>query len=500
MESKPAANGGNVQKEDGHTAEEEEGVVSIKEYVEGLEAQELEVDMILGGDDGKECTYPKGYLPRQAVFSCISCCPEGDAGVCTACSMSCHDGHEVIEIWTRRHFRCDCGNSKFGTGVCRLFSNKDTENSENVYNQNFKGVYCTCKRPYPDPDAGEETGEMLQCCICEDWFHEDHLGLAPAEEVPRDEDSEPLFDELICQACGASLDFLSHYKELLVPVISTSNPHQKEELSDEVKPDPAQIGSEVILNETVDVCETSGVFGDLALKASVRITPSEEVSAVEEGSTLRIEDKVSTSVIALDACQPQQADISVKEHSEKLLTNGGVAHSNGADSMNPGQLSAFACKLKSGEASGSVKRGEQVSGDDISKCGDGQSTTSSVWANKALFLAKNWRSQLCRCDACWRMCVEKGVSFLMDSEDTISKYEEVAKQKRKEKMDATGGHDLAFLNSMSHVGKIEFLHGLNEMTTELSAFFASCESGKAITSDEIYEFFDNLKKKRARLE
>ena len=54
-----------------------------------------EVDMILGGDDGKECTYSKGYLPRQAVFSCITCCPEGNAGVCTACSMACHDGHEV---------------------------------------------------------------------------------------------------------------------------------------------------------------------------------------------------------------------------------------------------------------------------------------------------------------------------------------------------------------------------------------------------------------------
>ena len=26
------------------------------------------------------------------------------------------------------------------------------ENSDNVYNQNFGGVYCTCSRPYPDPD------------------------------------------------------------------------------------------------------------------------------------------------------------------------------------------------------------------------------------------------------------------------------------------------------------------------------------------------------------
>ena len=57
------------------------------------------------------------------------------------------------------------------------------ENSENVYNQNFTGVYCTCKRPYPDPDCTEDVGEMLQCCVCEDWFHEVHLGLASADEV-----------------------------------------------------------------------------------------------------------------------------------------------------------------------------------------------------------------------------------------------------------------------------------------------------------------------------
>lgn len=27
---------------------------------------------------------------------------------------------------------------------------KDASNSQNAYNQNFKGLYCTCQRPYPD--------------------------------------------------------------------------------------------------------------------------------------------------------------------------------------------------------------------------------------------------------------------------------------------------------------------------------------------------------------
>ena len=29
---------------------------------------------------------------------------------------------------------------------------KEKENVENKYNQNFRGLYCTCRRPYPDPE------------------------------------------------------------------------------------------------------------------------------------------------------------------------------------------------------------------------------------------------------------------------------------------------------------------------------------------------------------
>lgn len=45
---------------------------------------------------------------------------------------------------------------------------KPQANNLNVYNQNFKGLYCSCKRPYPDEG---NTDEMIQCIVCEDWFH-----------------------------------------------------------------------------------------------------------------------------------------------------------------------------------------------------------------------------------------------------------------------------------------------------------------------------------------
>lgn len=46
---------------------------------------------------------------------------------------------------------------------------KKPVNERNIYNHNFDGLYCVCNRPYPCEDYND--CEMLQCIICEDWFH-----------------------------------------------------------------------------------------------------------------------------------------------------------------------------------------------------------------------------------------------------------------------------------------------------------------------------------------
>lgn len=103
------------------------------------------------------CTL-QGYVKRQAVFACSTCTGEGmePAGVCLACANTCHDGHHIYELYTKRYspftvynifkvtsnlvphtltcipvfnpicfsfhrnFCCDCGNSKFGSFKCKL--------------------------------------------------------------------------------------------------------------------------------------------------------------------------------------------------------------------------------------------------------------------------------------------------------------------------------------------------------------------------------------------
>lgn len=116
------------------------------------------------------------------MYSCLTCIPEAktdiekSAGVCLACTFHCHDGHELIELYTKRNFRCDCGNTKFPNGKCNLYSDKNPVNDMNLYNQNFTGVYCTCHKPYPDPEDNI-ADEMIQCVVCEDWYHTRHLGV-----------------------------------------------------------------------------------------------------------------------------------------------------------------------------------------------------------------------------------------------------------------------------------------------------------------------------------
>ena len=35
---------------------------------------------------------------------------------------------------------------------CKMVKDKESTNPNNKYDHNFQGLYCTCNRPYPDPD------------------------------------------------------------------------------------------------------------------------------------------------------------------------------------------------------------------------------------------------------------------------------------------------------------------------------------------------------------
>ncbi|XP_074091543.1 putative E3 ubiquitin-protein ligase UBR7 [Macrotis lagotis] len=193
---------------------EQEPVVSLVDVLEEDEELENEACAVLGGSDSEKCSYSQGSVKRQALYACSTCTPEGEepAGICLACSYECHGSHKLFELYTKRNFRCDCGNSKFKNLECKLLPEKGKLNSGNKYNDNFFGLYCICKRPYPDPED-EIPDEMIQCVVCEDWFHGRHLGAIPPESGD--------FQEMVCQACMKRCSFLWAYAaQLAVPTVT----------------------------------------------------------------------------------------------------------------------------------------------------------------------------------------------------------------------------------------------------------------------------------------
>ncbi|XP_059353944.1 putative E3 ubiquitin-protein ligase UBR7 [Carassius carassius] len=202
---------------------EEEATVSLVDVLEEDEELENEASAVLGGSDSEKCSYPEGYVKRQALYACNTCTPKrGEpAGICLACSYKCHEGHDLFELYTKRNFRCDCGNDKFGEMECKLFADKEKVNSGNKYSHNFFGLYCTCDRPYPDPED-EVPDEMIQCIGCEDWFHGRHLGCVVPDCVE--------LQEMICESCMKKTPFLWDYAaHIAVPAITKVSPCKGEE-------------------------------------------------------------------------------------------------------------------------------------------------------------------------------------------------------------------------------------------------------------------------------
>lgn len=146
------------------------------------------------------CTKPLGPL-RQSVYACLTCTPPPasphqqftPAGVCYSCSISCHGEHNLVELFTKRDFECDCGTTRLANSgtPCSLRHNTETgrkggvtgeeARQGNKYNQNFEGKFCACGEEY-DPE--KEKGTMFQCLglgtvedggCGEDWWHPECL-------------------------------------------------------------------------------------------------------------------------------------------------------------------------------------------------------------------------------------------------------------------------------------------------------------------------------------
>lgn len=164
--------------------------------------------------DEDTCMYDQGPTIMN-VYSCLTCKKEedGHVGVCFGCSMSCHLEHEIVELFEKRDFRCDCPTTS--KCKCTLHLPVSTGNETNTYNHNFDGLFCWCNKEYNSDQV------MIQCFACFDWYHDHCIKEEYKAVIPCDDDDE---SEYVCRTCMKKFEFLKMYPYLLYDAKESSKP------------------------------------------------------------------------------------------------------------------------------------------------------------------------------------------------------------------------------------------------------------------------------------
>lgn len=426
----------------------EDEVVSMVDVLHEDNELEEEARAVLGDSDDQHCTFPAGYVNRQALYACGSCSPSDaePAGICLACTLTCHEGHTLYELYTKRNFRCDCGNKKFPEFKCKLYSSKDPENTQNKYNQNFRGVYCTCHRPYPDLED-EIEDEMIQCVICEDWYHSRHLGSLP----PPDGD----FQEMICDDCMSRCSFLQGYLPLSVPSQQTS----------------IASSQQVIKSET-------------EAKPKVQLQPDDE-----SGETNKAETNSDNAAHEAEKSQQETSDLATQQRDS--------SESEPCVSQTPDSLDQIVKEEATSEPTNNGVKSETQTVEDC-KLAQLQDAVTSI-ESRATYWHTGWRSNLCKCDKCMSLYKSLDVLYLTDESDTMMAYEERGRQKRPSVSSYESGMNA--LQNMGRIPQVEVLHEYNDMKSELTEFLRDfAAQGKVVKEEDIRDFFDSLQsRKRQRV-
>ncbi|XP_053213737.1 putative E3 ubiquitin-protein ligase UBR7 [Panonychus citri] len=443
--------------ESGLPVEEDcENVITMMDVLEEEKQLEDDAFAVLGGSDEKDCTYLRGYVTRQALYACNTCRSNSGEpnGICLACSYACHEGHDLYELYTKRSFRCDCGNSRMTGGTkCNLCPTKSPSNPDNVYNHNFSGLYCVCDRPYPDP---ENDDPMYQCIVCEDWFHDAHL----ESEIPE----EKGFAEMVCSHCMAKLDFLWYYFK------DTFRVNEESSQLNQQQPQPMPSSSQED-QKSVEFLPISSQSSSSSSSSSNILPSSASLSSLSTPSS----SQPSSSSSSFSSAQNSTNEKEKKSNSS--LGNTDISSDSGIESSCDSVVAVNSneCKLESLKSKISI---------------DGLKGSS--------FWEEGWRSALCKCPLCLAKYSSLGCGFICDEKDTVSFYEKQGKEKSIQISQYERG--LNEINKMDRVTTIEAIQQCNFMADELKNYLKKfVDNNKVVRREDIDEFFAGLAaRKRVR--
>ncbi|RFU74395.1 zinc finger, n-recognin [Trichoderma arundinaceum] len=464
------------------------------------------------------CTKILGPL-RQNVFACLTCNPapakDGDAwkpaGMCYACSVSCHGEHTLVEIFQKRNFTCDCGTSRIpSSSPCTLRINSETNTKGNVhseepdannkYNHNFKNRFCGCECDY---DPFEQKGTMFQCLglgthesggCGEDWYHPGCLvGMGPKwyEQMNKSKSkSKPVSKEGEGQINGGALATITE-KDENQPSNSAAESAGDVAVEDEDEEPPMPPGfpneddfEGFLCYKCVEAnpwikqyAGTPGflpaIFLEQAAEASAP-SPSNDSTTTVASKKRKAED--DGDVDMADAKR-------IKSEDQAAVTEPSIAEDNAAQSAEDG------AKSEEPAAEGELKR------DSPTSC-KLPNLPAAPKGRFSLFFKEDFREKLCHCSDCYGKL--NAHPQLLEEEEV---YEPpLSADGASQHGGSTHGSGSLLdrgesaLRNMDRVRAIEGVMAYNHLKEQLKPFFKQfAESGKAVGAEDIKAYFAKLR-------
>lgn len=418
--------------------DDKENYITAIDYLIKQEELEQEAKEVLSKKFDK-CTYDLGYI-KQQVYVCLTC-TNGNAGFCYSCSIACHTDHDVRELFSKRNFRCDCGNSKFPNKCC-LKDKRDTLNEQNKYGHNFAGRFCWCNKIY-DPDEDEL---MFQCNICEEWYH---ASCITKEKEKLSED----FDDYICRDCVDKYSFLKKYKFMkkicFIPYINDDNRNTEN--------DDNNTNNKIKNNDS----------------DNKPLNEKRKKDQIEDTSNINITKKI-------------------KIESELLNTNNKVITKNENSETPDFQINNTINSIKN-EVDDDRREDKLI---DIVNCDDddddcllslGPTSHSELNQRYDIFCNDKFNTLFCKCNRCKEIYRKNNINFLIEDDLTYEPEED-------DDLEGTlFERGVKVLNHASRVPLIECISGYNKLKDKLTNYFKEfAEKKKVVTDEDIKYFFDNL--------
>ncbi|KAJ4422576.1 hypothetical protein N0V82_002804 [Gnomoniopsis sp. IMI 355080] len=440
----------------------------------------------------ENCTKDLGPL-RQSVFSCLTCNPPpanptdpyNGAGICYACSVQCHGEHQLVEIFTKRNFTCDCGTTRLpATSPCSLRLNPATSargvhseepNANNKYNQNFRNRFCACECDY---DPFQQKGTMFQCLglgthdtggCGEDWYHPGCvMGLGPdwydKSEGKKVQNHVP--------GDAATLAAISENAETAAPNGENIPAAETEEGDgDDEQPNPPGFPKD-------DDFETFICF------KCVEAHPWIKRYAGTLGFLHPVHYKPGDNI----ADQPSDGGATVGSNSNKRKAEDGAPEDS---SQEPKRLKNDS---EAEDANPVIKQDptSEETSPDVCKLDALPPTPEGTFS---LFCTESFRDRFCRCKKCYPYLSTH--AQLLEEEEI---YEPPVSEEGSENGGSTHGSGSLYergesaLRNVDRVRAIEGVMAYNQLKDKLKPFFQQfAESGQAISAEDIKEYFAKLR-------